>query len=160
MKLRNKPWINDELQKMIRIKDRLLKKYKRNDDQPAMDLFKKFRNLIAIALKDSKANYYYNYFQTNGKNMKQLWSGIKSVINIRNYYNVIRKMKNPNDALASDPVVIGNLSNKFFVNVSYDIAKKIPRTRTSPLGFIQNRICDSVFIALQLLQRYLILSVF
>ena len=72
VKLRNKPWINGKIQKMIRIKDKLLKKFKKSNDQPTRDLFKKFRNRIAIALKDSKANYYYNYFQTNSKNMKQL----------------------------------------------------------------------------------------
>ena len=87
--------INGKIQKMIRIKDKLLKKLKKSNDQPTRDLFKKFRNRIAIALKDSKANYYYNYFQTNSKNMKQLWSGIKSVINIRKSSNVsvISKLK-------------------------------------------------------------------
>ena len=149
VKLRNKPWINSKIQKMMRIKDKLLKKLKRNNDQPTRDLFKKFRNRIAIALKDSKANYYYNYFQTNSRNMKQLWSGIKSVINTRksSNVNVTSKMKNSNGALTSDPVVIANLFNKFFVNVSHDITQKIPRTRKSPLDFIHNRICDSFFIA-------------
>lgn len=149
VKLRNKPWINSKIQKMMRIKDRLLKKLKSNNDQATRDLFKKFRNRIAIALKDSKANYYYNYFQTNSKNMKQLWSGIKSVINIRksSNVNVISKLKNSNGALTSDPVVIANLFNKFFVNVSHDITKNIPRTRKSPLDFVHNRNCDSFFIA-------------
>ena len=73
MKLRNKPWINGKIQKMILIKARLLKNLKKRNDQPTRGLFKKFRNRIAIALKDSKANYYHNYFQINSKNMKQLW---------------------------------------------------------------------------------------
>ena len=149
VKLRNKPWINGKIQKMIRIKDKLLKKLKKSNDQPTRDLFKKFRNRIAIALKDSKANYYYNYFKINSKNMKQLWLGIKSVISIRksSNVNVISKLKNSDGALTSDPVVIANLFNKFFVNVSHDITKKIPRTRKSPLDFISNSIGESFFIA-------------
>ena len=81
--------------------------------------------------------------------MKQLWSGIKSVINIRksSNVNVISKLKNSDGALTSDPVVIPNVFNKFFVNVSHDITKKIPRTRKSPLDFISNSIGDSFFIA-------------
>ena len=115
---RNKLWINSKIQKMMRVKDRLLKKLKRNNDQPARDLFKKFHNWIAIALKDIKANNYYNYFQTNSKNRKQSWSRIKSVINIRksSNVNVISKMKNFSGPLTSD-LVIANLFNKFFVNV-------------------------------------------
>ena len=88
--------------------------------------------------------YYGNESQKN-----QLWSGIKSVINIRksSNVNVINKMKNSNGALTSDPVVIANLFNKFFVNVSHEITKIIPRTTKSPLEFIGNSICDSFFIA-------------
>ena len=71
------------------------------------------------------------------------------MINIRksSNVNVISTLKNSDGALTSDPVVIANVFNKFFVNVSHDITKKIPRTRKSPLDFISNSICDSFFIA-------------
>ena len=57
--------------------------------------------------------------------MKQLWSGIKSVISIRksSNVNVISKLKDKNGNITSDPAFIANIFNKYFVNVSYDITK-------------------------------------
>ena len=60
--------------------------------------FLQFRNRVSVSLNESKASYFYNYFQQNSNNMKQLWSGIKSVISIKksSKINVINKLKNSN----------------------------------------------------------------
>ena len=148
IKLRNKPWINRRIKKMMRIRDRLFKKLRKKNDQSLVDIYKKFRNRVAISLKESKADYYYNYFQKNSNNMKQLWSGIKSVIDIRksNSINVINKLKDSSGNITSDPAVIANIFNKFFVNVSHDITKNIPRSNNSPINFMGQRIGNSFFI--------------
>ena len=88
-----------------------------------MDLYKKFRNRVSQSLRESKASYFYDYFHKNSNNMKQLWSGIKSVISIRksSNVNVINKLNDKNGTITSDPAVIANIFNKYFVNVSYDI---------------------------------------
>ena len=74
IKFRNKPWINGKIQKMMRIRDRILKKLKKNSNQALIDLYKKFRNRVSVSLNESKASYFYNYFQKDSNNMKQLWS--------------------------------------------------------------------------------------
>ena len=149
IKFRNKPWINGKIQKMMRIRDNLLKKIKKNKDQSLMDLHKQFRNRVTVALRESKTSYFYNYFQKNSNNMKQLWSGIKSVISIRksNNVNVISKLKDSNGNFTSDPAVIANIFNKFFVNVSHDIAKNIPPSNKSPLSFMGDRVGNSFFMS-------------
>ena len=63
IKFRNKPWINGRIQKMMRIRDKILIKLKRNNDQSVLDLYKKFRNRVTESLRESKASYFYNYFQ-------------------------------------------------------------------------------------------------
>ena len=65
---------------MHKIRNRRFRKLKKNDSQPLIDLYKKFGNRVALSLIESKASYYYNYFQKNSNNMKQLWSGIKSAM--------------------------------------------------------------------------------
>ena len=117
IKFRNKPWINSKIQKMMHIRDKLRRKLKKTNDQSVKDLCKGFRNRVSDSLRESKASYFYNYFQRNSNNMKQLWSGIKSVITTRksNNMNVISKLKDSNGNLTSDPVVIANIFNKFFV---------------------------------------------
>lgn len=112
---------------MVCFRDRLLRNLAKNDDQSLKDLYKKFRNRVSESPRESKASYFHNYFHRNSNNMKQLWSGIKSVINIRqsSSVNVISKLKDSNGKVASDPVVISNVFNKFFVNVSHNITKNI-----------------------------------
>ena len=79
-----------------------------------MDLCKKFRNRVSESLRENKASYFYGYFHKNSNNMKQLWSGIKSVISIRksSNVNVISKLKDQNGNITSDPAVIANIFNK------------------------------------------------
>ena len=81
--------------------------------------------------------------------MKKLWSGIKSVVSIRksSNMNVINKLKDSNGNITSDPAVIANIFNKFFVNVSQDITKNIPRSKRSPVDFMGDRVGNSFFIA-------------
>ena len=148
-KFRNKPWINGKIQKMMRIRDQILKKLKKNNNQALINLNKKFRNRVSVSLKESKASYFYNYFQKNSNNMKQLWSGIKSVIDVKrsSNINVINKLKNSNGNITSDPVVIGKVFNKFFVNVSHDITKNIPRSNKSPVDSMGDRVGNSFFTA-------------
>ena len=76
----NKPWINSTIRKMIRVRDKLLKKLRKKPD-PAVNLaYKKLRNRVACKLEESKQSYYQNYFNVNSNNMKVLWTGIKSII--------------------------------------------------------------------------------
>ena len=116
MKFRNKPWINGKIQKMMCIRDHLFRKVKRNNDTSLIDLYKKFRNRVSKCLKECKASYFYNYFQRNSNNMKQLWSGIKSVIVTRKSSNadIISRIKDTNGIVTSDPTVIASIFNKYF----------------------------------------------
>ena len=134
---------------MMRIRDQFLKRLQNSNDPSLRDLYKKFRNRVANSLKVSKTSYSYDYFQKNSNNMKQLWSGIKSVIDVRksSNINVISKLKDSNGNTTSDPAVIANIFNKFFVNVSHDIAKNIPRSNKSPLSFMGGRVGNSLFTA-------------
>ena len=79
--------------------------------------------------------------------MKQLWSGIKSIISIRksSNINVINKLKDSNGVIKSDPAVFANIFNKYFVTVSCDITKNIPRSNKSPINFMGDRVQNSFF---------------
>ena len=77
---KSKPW-NAKIQntKMMCIRDKLLRKLKRNSNHTLKDLYKQFRNRVSNYLRESKASYFYNYLHRKSNNMKNLWSGIKSV---------------------------------------------------------------------------------
>ena len=70
MKLKEKQWINNRILKMIRIRDRILHKLKKQQTPDNLKLYKKFRNRV------SKASYFHDYFTTNSQSMKKVWSAL------------------------------------------------------------------------------------
>ena len=55
MKLKDKPWINNRIQKIMRIRDKILQKLKKQQTPENLKLYKKFRNRVSNELKESKA---------------------------------------------------------------------------------------------------------
>ena len=148
IKFRNKPWINSRIQKMMRLRDNILRTIRKKPDSAKCLLYKKLRNRVVIELKESKTNYFHNYFNNNSKNMKLLWSGIKSIINIKNsQVNVVNKLKDSNGNITTDPAAMASRFNDFFVNVADSITKKIPRSPKSPLDYLGHENPHSFFIS-------------
>ena len=72
IKLENKPWITLELNKMIRIRNKLFQRKKRqpNNDKNKR-LYNLFRNRVIRELKKSKNIYYNEFFEVNNNNIKK-----------------------------------------------------------------------------------------
>ena len=83
LKLRSKPWITLHIQKLIKHRDKLLRKLKKSHSISTEELYRKFRNGVVSENRKSKFNYFDTYFQANKSNMKNLWAGIKSIINTK-----------------------------------------------------------------------------
>ena len=57
---------------MMRIRDKILQKMKKQQTPDNLQLYKKFRNRVSNELKESKERYFHNYFYANSQNMKKL----------------------------------------------------------------------------------------
>ena len=147
LKLKEKPWINSKIQKMMRIRDKILQKLKKKPTDDNRNLYKKFRNRVSNELKESKSRYFHNYFSSNSQNMKKLWSGIKSIISHKSSTSSsINKIKDKDGDVTADSCKISNIFNDFFVNVADEITKTIPKTPKSPLDYLSNRYSNSLFL--------------
>ena len=83
-KLKHKPWISININKMIKIKDKLFHRKKRQPNNLEIKrLYNLFRNRVNRELKKDKRNYYTKYFEDNNNNIKKTWEGIRSIINIK-----------------------------------------------------------------------------
>ena len=111
-------------------------------------LYRKFRNRVVSEQRKEKRNYFLKYFEKNKTNMKKLWTGIKSIVNVKakNQLSQISYLTD-NGVRITDPVKIANMFNQYFVNVGSNIDKSITRTRKSPLDFLRNRNVNSMFLA-------------
>ena len=110
----------------------------RGDVQTHNDAYRKFRNRTRQEIRKSKREYYKNYFETHRSNMKQLWSGIKSIITTKieshHLISQIRVENVDND----DPKIIVDKFNNFFVNVAESVQKSIPNTPKSHRDYLKS----------------------
>ena len=90
LKLKSKPWINNLILNEMNIRDNLLHKYskmKNKDNVTAIiiyDDYKKIRNKITKLKRDSKVDYYHRFFEENKKKSSAIWTGIRSIVNLKN----------------------------------------------------------------------------
>ena len=118
-KLKKKPWITNRIERMIKVRDKILGRMKRKRSTSTVAFYKKFRNRETNELKESKLKYFQNYFATYRQNMKQIWSGIKSIISHKSYNTPpISKIMGKNGEISSEPTKISNIFNEYFVNVA------------------------------------------
>ena len=143
-KLRSKPWITSQIKKIIKQRDKALKRLKRQpNNEDVKTLYKKFRNKVNREIKKSKKSYYKNYFEENKNNIKKTWNGIKSIINpnSNSISNKILQLNN-NGQIIDDPQKVVSHVNNFFVNVGPNtdrVIPKVPPDKISPERFLKNR---------------------
>ena len=115
IKLKVKPWITPKLSKMIKIKNKMFERKKR---QPLNDyvkfLYNIFRNRVNRELKKSKKSYYDSYFEEHSNNIKKTWEGIRSIINIKNSVNPTISQLTINGRVIDETKMVVNEFNNFF----------------------------------------------
>ena len=99
-----------------------------------------FRNRIIREIKKSKKNYYSNYFTENSNNIKQTWSGIREIINLKNSVSQRISQLSINGAIIDNPSEMSTNFNNYFVNVGPDTESKIPVSQNiNPEKFLNKR---------------------
>ena len=88
LKQQYKPWITNDILKSIKARENLYKKFiKAKDEKSKEDYFKMYkelRNKILTKCRNSKKTYFQNFFFKNANNLKNMWTGINSLINVNN----------------------------------------------------------------------------
>ena len=86
---------------------------------------KRIRNELTNATRTSKKAYYDQYFSNNINNLKNMWRGIKEIINIK-YKNHSSPLCVQNDKgkLVDSPQDIANAFIKYYSSIADDILSK------------------------------------
>ena len=98
-------------------------------------------------MKQSKQNYYNEYFLINSNNIKNTWKGIKSIIAMNDKNNEVPKIIKSNESYLTDPLDIANTFNDFFSSVASKIQSKISFSYKSFSDFLPAHISNSFFIS-------------
>ena len=147
IKLQSKPWINSEIIRLIKYRNKLKRRMIRRRTIENEYLYKRFRNRIANEIKASKKRYYHQFFSEHSGNMKMLWSGIRSIINIKKTaLSGISQLVVDGNKI-TDPKEIASSLNKYFVSVPEQVDKDIPRTNKSPMDYLNHCVQNSFFLS-------------
>ena len=141
LKLHKKPWVTLKIQKLIKYRDKLLRKLDRKFTEAGEYLYKKF----------SRMNYHNNQFTKYESNMKMLWSGIYYQHKGEKVCNIFRLVQNRE--AVKDAYEIAKIFNNYSVNIAGKIDSEMSRTKKSPLDNLgKSWICPFLFL-LQILLK-------
>ena len=149
IKLKFKPWITPDIQKLIKIRDRLNNRKKRQpDNQRVKEIYNVARNRVTNKIAKSKKEHYKSYFEEHNTNLKKTWEGIRKIVNVKKSTNFSISHLNVKGKIIDDPTSIANNFNNFFVNVGPETEKSIPKVpHMSPDKFLKNRNQFNLIIA-------------
>ena len=135
------------IQNMMLKRDRYLRKFNRSGSRDMEYLYKKFRNKVVSEIRENKIEYYNRYFTFHNSNMKKMWSGIRSIINMNKKAGFSISHLTHSGKEINGPMKMANSFNNYFVNVAQKIDEKIPRTRKSPLDYLTSRNDKTFFLS-------------
>ena len=118
------PWVNDDLKKLIRGRDKLKKAALKSKSQLLMSSYRHIRNKINKQNSELKRQYFSERLVQAKGNMKESWKIIKQVINKRSKSTNIDLLKDSGREIV-DMQEISNTMNSYFCSVGKDLASKI-----------------------------------
>ena len=140
IRLNDKPWITNSILSEIFARDRLSKKLLKEPDIGTKEILQKSyklrRNAVVAMIRNSKREYYRNYFMQHKCNIRKTWDGIKQVIQAdkkKNSYPL--KIFDEENAAASEPKHVATVFNKYFSTIGKSLDDKIPQTSTQSFKY-------------------------
>ena len=139
----SKPWINREINCMIKRRQAYFSLFKQHKLSSAF--YNRFRNFVTNEIRISKNQYYLNKFDQYKKDCKKSWELINSILQNKNKNHGIAKLNVDGVDLTRKDAISETLNN-YFVNVGKNIAESIPNTGISHTEYLFNNHQNSFFI--------------
>ncbi len=140
--LLERPWITFGILNSIKSRDHALSEYLKEKNlslkASKFKTYKTKRNLLTTLIRQSKKDYYCNYFLENQSNLKKTWDGIRNIIDLNKKSAVsIEKLNNYNKEISNNDE-IADCMNSFFVNIGKTVEEKIPNVETPFSSFLSH----------------------
>ena len=148
---KSNPWITKGILTSINKRDHLRKCFLKEKDPFLKSLFlesfKKYRNRIVSLCRLSKSNFFHKFFRDNQKNIGKIWEGVKSLISFRSSASPHLMCINVENNIVTDPLVVSDSFNNYFVSIADNIRKDIPFASKHFSSFLKNPVANSIFLS-------------
>ena len=142
-KRKHSPWLSSWLIKSIDLKHKLSKLVKQSKFCPLQ--FKRYKNILTSKIRLSKRKYFKEKFTSCMNDMKTTWNNINGLLSSnKNNHKVINISEN--DEILSDPSIVANKFNNYFVDVSNKLSQTIAQGNCSYEQFLKEPLPKTFFM--------------
>ena len=147
--LKKKPWLTSGLLTSINRKRSLFnqlkdEKMKNKNTFETYQKYKLHRDRINSLKRLSKRNFYRKFFETNYSDSKKVWRGINQLLN--KYKGKQKSIFLDDNGLVSDPKVVANKFNDYFINIAEKLSNKIVNKNTKFQDYLKNPNMSRLFL--------------
>ena len=105
-----------DIVKLIRIRDRLFSRKKREPDNILVrETYNRVRNRVNRYIQKAKKDHYKSYFETHSTNIRKTWEGIRKIVNVKKSSDFTISQLNVKGKIVDNPVDIANNFNSFLL---------------------------------------------
>ena len=141
-----KPWLCQNLKKSIRLKNKLYVIQRKHPTAVNIAKYKRYKLILSKVLNKSERDYYQNLIEANRSDAKKTWKVIKDIL-CKSQNDHINNTFNINNTPVSDPHIIANSFNKFYVNIGPSLSQKNSQTYDiQPTDYIMRNIPHSIHL--------------
>ena len=137
------PYLTKGLKQSIKNKHLLWQKYEKNPTTENKNNYLQFRNKLTGLLRKSERTYLEGQLDLYHNDMGKAWKVLRSVLN-QNTNNRNPSTFKIDDETVTDPYIISNEFNKYFVEIGPKLAENL-NTPVDPLSYL-DRNCNSIFL--------------
>ena len=106
-----------------------------------------YRNMLVLLIRKSKEIHFKNFFLSNAKNIREVWKGIKNIIQVNNNKNYFPTCIVDNGLSITDPTLIADKFNSYFTSIANDIKSKIQSSHTNFYKYLKVPNAHSFFLS-------------
>ena len=133
-KQRNTPWMNSNIFKLMKDRDKIKHKAFRTKNDDMMSLYRKLRNKVTFEIRKAKRKYFTDKFSNVNSDPRQTWKILKSVISGNKCDSSIGDM--------NESCKVADEFNSYFASIGTTLADQIP---TVHFSYENNVPLDSTF---------------
>ena len=143
----NNLWISRGLKKSSKTKEVLYRNFIKNPSPKNERGYKIYRNKLNHLIRIAKKSYYSKKFNQAKNDIKSTWNTINELLGKKKSNTPLpRSFLNDNNEEVSDPKLIANDFNDFFVNAGPNLAKNFNRDTDGFYKFLKGSYNDSMYL--------------
>ena len=126
-RIRNKPsvpWLTKTIKQKIFERNRLKVRATKSNSEHDWKTYKISRNAVTVALREAKAIYYRNRFESAKREPKQAWKTVNQILNRNRQDQIIHNIESVN-GLITNPTEISECFNNYFADIGPKISEAI-----------------------------------